>query len=76
MDKSVWSEGDRVFWRPDISRSVGDSLPAVVRKVSDNDVTIDVLYRLGNQYVRENRRVTTEGLHGRIRFVDGIDTCS
>lgn len=73
MNKPVWNKGDRVTWHQETTRSSVSTLPGIVKSASIADVTIEVLYRLGDQWVKESRNVTPESLVRRTRYVSGLD---
>lgn len=73
MKMSSWSKGDRVIWRAEASHSLVSTLPGVVTQVTPSGVTIAVLYRLGDQWVKESRNVTPASLFQRKRFINGLD---
>lgn len=74
MDKLLWQEGDRVMWRHNISPSQASLVPGVVvRHMTVKAVTVEVLLRLGDEWVRERRTVAPESLALRTKHVHELD---
>lgn len=62
MEKRTWNKGDRVTWHAEISESFARTLPGIVQGATSNEVTIEFLYRLGDQWVKELRHVSPSSL--------------
>lgn len=73
MDNPLWKEGDRVIWRHDISPSQMSLIPGIVRRINDKSVTVEVLLRLGSEWVRERRTVESRSLAHRTKHVPSLD---
>lgn len=73
MEKLFWKEGDRVIWRHDISPSQMSLIPGIVKRIDDRLVTIEVLFRLGNEWVKERRTVEPGCLILRTKHVPALD---
>jgi hypothetical protein len=73
MDKPTWNKGDRVTWHAEVSRSFARAMPGVVTRVASDNVTIEFLYRLGDQWVKESRHVSPSSLVPRKKYVPGLD---
>lgn len=73
MEKLLWKEGDRVTWRHNISPSQMSLVPGIVKRIDDRSVTIEVLFRLGNEWVKERRIVDPRSLIQRTKHVATLD---
>jgi hypothetical protein len=75
MTQQMWQEGDRVTWRCGESGYAMNYVPAVVLRCSgESDITIDIVFRLGDQWVREKRHVPPDSLASRRRYIARLDT--
>lgn len=73
MEKLLWKEGDRVIWRHDISPSQRSLIPGVVKRIDNRTATIEVLLRLGSEWVKERRTVEHGSLVRRTKHVPLLD---
>jgi len=73
MKKLLWKEGDRVTWRHDISPAQMSLIPGVVKQCDGRSVSIEVLFRLGSEWVKERRTVEPASLILRTKHVPALD---
>jgi hypothetical protein len=73
MDTMGWKAGDRVTWSHDISPSQTSLIPGVVRRAAGNRISIEILMRLGSQWVTEFRVVDADSLALRTKILVPLD---
>lgn len=73
MEQPLWKKNDRVTWHQRMTWSTVSPLPAIVKQVSNDEVMIEILFRLGDQWVTESRRVPPDSLVQRRRYIKNLD---
>jgi hypothetical protein len=73
MDTLEWKAGDRVTWSHEISPSQKSLIPGVVRRAAGNRISIEILMRLGSQWVTEFRIVDGDSLAVRTKILMPLD---
>ncbi|NEX64165.1 hypothetical protein [Noviherbaspirillum galbum] len=74
MTQRIWKKGDRVTWRCEDAPLKVSPIPArVVQEDEGAEIAIDILLRIGSQWVRERRRVPASSLMERRRVIPQLD---
>jgi hypothetical protein len=73
VDTREWKTGDRVTWSYEISPSQKSLVPGVVRRATGDRISIEILMRLGSEWVTEFRTVEAASLAARKKVLMPLD---